>query len=169
LSKLEIDVSKYQADHICWRTESIEEYSELITTLKSAPDSVSLLIESEIGGRPIATFHLADAIQATEHHTINILEIPAPKEGRSYKSGLEHVEFVIGDGNADPGNSEVHRAALDDFMKAHPLARFDTKARETSLNPDVSVSLDLDAFGTCSVKFHLVPLAKLIEYESRTT
>ena len=169
-----IDVTHYQADHVCWRTETIEEYNHLVSILtktttsksvattarnddgdddddddeqkqKPKPPLFKLLIESMIGGRPIATFeicHPADYIRCDGNHhvVISVIEIPSPKkEGRSstckpskfgYKSGLEHVEFVIGkssrNGTIDeaaiitsPMNDERHQVMFDEFIKKH--------------------------------------------------
>eukprot|EP00591_Stephanopyxis_turris_P017004 CAMPEP_0195533180 /NCGR_PEP_ID=MMETSP0794_2-20130614/39980_1 /TAXON_ID=515487 /ORGANISM="Stephanopyxis turris, Strain CCMP 815" /LENGTH=105 /DNA_ID=CAMNT_0040665627 /DNA_START=129 /DNA_END=443 /DNA_ORIENTATION=- len=87
-------------DHVCYRTETIEEYNELVDALKGPGTSsgkVELLIEGCIGGRSIATFRLlAQGGVMTKHGLVNVVEIPAPKEGSPYKSGLEHAEFVIG-------------------------------------------------------------------------
>jgi len=57
-----IDVSNFQADHVCYRTDSIEQYNELVEALQSSEE---LLIESEIGGRMIATFKLTSPIEIT--------------------------------------------------------------------------------------------------------
>ena len=110
-----LDVSAYEADHVCWRTETWEEYEELVGSLKEYKDNKNkngcceLLIESNIGGRPIATFSLHQGIivppratasasmKRSSSRSIHVIEIPAPKEGSFYKRGLEHVEFVIGD------------------------------------------------------------------------
>ena len=53
-----------------------------------------LLIESMIGGRPIATFLLTKPM-LFRNLTIRCIEVPCPKPGRPYKSGWEHVEFAL--------------------------------------------------------------------------
>ena len=81
-----LDVSHYEVDHVCWRTKTMEEYSALVNTLKTAHDECELLIESNIGGRPIATFSLKRGIEfilngndkTNQSRIINVLEIPAP-------------------------------------------------------------------------------------------
>ena len=195
-----LDVSTYEADHVCWRTETWEEYEALVGSLKQQQqqqqDSVcKLLIESNIGGRPIATASLHEAIIVPSRATatasistksnsrsIQVIEIPAPKEGSFYKRGLEHVEFVIGDSttsssttftsnNKDaltPKNDHRHQSILEDFMKEYPSIPWNTKAKSKNVNPDISLKVYLKKdFGQCSVKFHLMPLAEVIAYEKK--
>lgn len=165
--EFDIDVSSLQADHVCWRTESLQEYSQLTSDLQKNNQDFELLIESEIGGRPIATFSLKWPMSSA-HHSIHVLEIPSPKTSSPYPAGLEHVEFVIGDGSCiDPWNNDNHRATLADFQQKHPKAPWNTKAAIKGVNPDISIKLQLEKFGFCSAKFHLMPLKKVIEAEKR--
>ena len=160
-------VANLEADHVCWRTETTESYQSLVSALKAYPES-SLLIESLIGGRPIATFKLNEGI-SYKGRKVSILEIPSPKEGSPYKEGLEHVEFVIGESSDHslhtPINNTAHETALEKIMSEHSDIEWNTKASSKKVNPDVSLKLSLSSFGTCSVKFHLLPLEKVIEYE----
>jgi len=168
LEKLEVNVSDYQADHVCWRTESMEEYTDLVTALLAATENTRLLVESEIGGRSIATFELLEPIHCGDGCTITVVEIPAPKDGRPYKRGLEHVEFVIGDGdNGGPLNAGAQRVVLEEFMNNNCGVDWNTKAIDKPLNPDVSLEVKLKDFDACSVKFHLVALSEVIEYEKQ--
>lgn len=181
-----IDCSSLKADHVCWRTETLEEYTALVKCLQeeSSKKNFDLLIESEIGGRPIATFGLVssspnNAIQYGADHVIDVIEIPSPKDGSPYKSGLEHVEFVIDTPSAatatSPLNDSTHQSTLDAFMAAHSLSsssssiQWNTKAKTKQINPDISLKLDLEEeqFGMCSVKFHLMALRHVIEWEKK--
>ncbi|MBV5336219.1 VOC family protein, partial [bacterium] len=58
-------------------------------------------VESDIGGRPIATFKLTTPIEVRSRdggtRFVDVVEIPSPKDGSPYGAGLEHVEFVVGD------------------------------------------------------------------------
>jgi predicted metalloenzyme YecM len=54
-----------------------------------------LLIESMVGGRPIATYKLHQAIPLINGKVIDVLEVPSPKKGSFYKRGLEHIEIVV--------------------------------------------------------------------------
>jgi predicted metalloenzyme YecM len=222
-----LDVSDYHADHVCWRTESWEEYTQLIRALKeeeveeegqqqSIGDGKNLqqqparkpifrlLIESDIGGRPISTFELAkgslfvddnkesdindgcsdgnnrtnnaDATstvtsltpalapqqQMNHRHHVSVIEIPSPKPGSYYPSGLEHVEFILPyssamttdnyashhhhryhDDTITPRNDNRHQSAFDTLMKQYPTIRWNLKATSKALNPDISLQIPL--------------------------
>lgn len=174
--ELGIQVSSMQADHVCWRTETQEEYSDLVAALLHDIDKTfSLLIESDIGGRPIATFQIAKerSIQCeSSGHAISVIEIPSPKHNSPYESGLEHVEFVIPGSNdknsLSPWNDARHQAAFDDLIKRHPRVGWNEKARHKEINPDISVKLHLEkTIKYCSVKFHSMPLADVIAAEKQ--
>ncbi|CAB9509344.1 YecM protein [Seminavis robusta] len=184
----QLDVSRYPADHVCYRTENMAEYAELTAALRQQDSQCILLIESEIGNRPIATFWLQEGIRVSSlDRIIHVLEIPAPKRGRAYPRGLEHVEFVIhnnsttttrSDQYPSPVNGAHHQAAFDDLMRQRPNVPWDTRARNKEINPDISLKLELQLQNSptctksdakqCSVKFHLVPLDKVIEFETMT-
>lgn len=171
LDGMNLNVSEYPADHVCWRTESIEEYSDLVSALKVASEEARLLVESEIGGRSIATFQLLEPIDCGNGRVIGVVEIPAPKDGRPYKQGLEHVKFVVPSVNKNesvntsPLSDTAQRATLEEFMRMNEGVDWNTKAIDKRLNPDVSLQIELEEFGLCTVKFHLYPLSKVIEYE----
>ena len=184
----DIDVTNLQADHVCYRTETIEQYTALVEALQQSHQSVeeasgesdsssfTLLVESEIGGRPIATFKLGRPIEIIGlGKSIDVVEIPSPKEGSPYDTGLEHIEFVIGDHDADAGgtqhykspmNDEVHATVLTAWMRKYPNISWNTKALNKQCNPDVSLKLDLPDYGRVSVKFHLTPLETVIKFET---
>ena len=156
----------------------MEEYTDLVSALRASVDDYTLLVESDVGGRPIATFRMAQGIPTSVGDGVmSIVEIPAPKDGSPYKSGLEHVEFVIPNSAADHGNGEdgkealtpvndaFHAKILDAFMAKHSGISWNTKAKEKDVNPDISTKIELDDFGLCSAKFHLLPLDEVILYE----
>ena len=162
-----LDVTKLFADHVCYRTDNMEQYAELVEALRGS-DAFRLLIESEIGGRPIATFKLTRAL-ISDNHPITVIEIPSPKKGSPYPAGLEHVEFVIGSNDEDsslsPLNSKVHQSAFASWMEKYPAVDWNTKAKDKECNPDISTKMELSDFGTISVKFHLMSLEKVIRFE----
>merc|ERR1719401_1323162 len=166
-----VDVSGLQADHVCYRTDSLEKYTSLVDALQSS-DDFALLVESKIGGRPIATFKLATplVIESVDgSRKIDVVEIPAPKDGSPYNAGLEHAEFVIGEGTHEsPLRDEVHTSLLNSWMERHPEVSWSAKAIGKACNPDVSTKLELDRYGKVSVKFHLMPLESVIEFENRS-
>ena len=168
-----VDVSACPADHVCYRTGSIEEYSVLVESLRSDDDAgdFRLLIESDIGGRPIATFKLTTPIEVRSRdggtRFVDVVEIPSPKDGSPYGAGLEHVEFVVGDGSHEsPANGDAHRTTLTAWMEMHPSVPWNAKSFGKRCNPDVSASLELPDHGRVSVKFHLMPLEEVIKLEN---
>jgi predicted metalloenzyme YecM len=132
-----MDVSTFFLDHCCYRTESTLQYSHLKLLLLRI--SV-LLVESEIGSRPIATFKLNNPIickHLNRYRSINIIELASPKLKSYYPSGLEHVEFVI------------NPTCLLDFKNKYLHMKWNLKGMSKDINPDLR--LDFDGF---SVKFH---------------
>lgn len=138
-----ISVDNFELDHLCYRVNRLDRYFYLLGLLQNTH---ILLSESEINGRPIAIFLLKHPI-VYQSRKIRLLELPAPKNGSSYEEGYEHVEFVI---DQD----------LKNFTSDYPRVKFDTKGLNKPLNRDVRVS-----FGAISVKFHELPLRKVIEME----
>lgn len=131
-------------DHICYRTESKEEYE----ILKSSFDEISkLLIESEIGGRNIATYKLHNKI-CLDNWSVSVIELAAPKEGSNYESGFEHAEFVI-------------EESFEGFMSSHPHYKWSTSSMNKEINPEIRIKLS----DNLSVKFHHQSLEKVIEWE----
>ncbi|EQC42212.1 hypothetical protein SDRG_01050 [Saprolegnia diclina VS20] len=84
---------EWTLDHVCYRCEEEAEYTHLARTV--LPTMATLLVESEVGGRPIATFKLHAAIPLAGGRSVDVLEVPMPKRGSFYKRGLEHAEIVV--------------------------------------------------------------------------
>jgi len=141
LEKDGIDVTDYELDHICYRVAGQARYEELKQALFQYG---SLLVEAQIGGRPVSTFHLNDPLTFNKRE-IPCLELPAPKEGSYYPEGYEHVEFVI---DLD----------FSKFRELYPQVNFDTQSMNKKINPDIKID-----YATCSVKFHHYSLKEVIE------
>ncbi|NJC25274.1 VOC family protein [Neolewinella antarctica] len=141
-------------DHICYRVTSTPEYERLRTELSGAN---RLLIESNIGGRPIATFHLSHPF-SFRGREISVLELPAPKMGSPYANGYEHVELVT-----DRPLIDFVVALTDDF--GIDQKQLDTAGMKKARNRDVRLEL---AAGV-SVKFHERSLAEVIATELSAT
>jgi predicted metalloenzyme YecM len=137
-----VDVSKYESDHICYRTETNDRYEELKQKLS---EFGTLLTETRIGGRMISTFKLSAPI-VFGNRKIWCFELPSPKEGRFYPEGYEHVEFVID-------------ISFKKLMDMYPDVKFDTRAISKDVNSDVSISYEGFA-----VKFHHNTLEYVIKY-----
>ncbi|OIO18787.1 MAG: hypothetical protein CO029_00030 [Candidatus Magasanikbacteria bacterium CG_4_9_14_0_2_um_filter_41_10] len=143
LAEVDIDVSTFFLDHICYRVKTGEEYETYKNILS---EYGTLLSETMVSGRVISTYKLHEPITYKERH-IPLLELPSPKPGKHYARGLEHVEFVID-------------TSFDAFMKKYPHVSFETKDLEKKINPDIRISFD-----GCSVKFHQQSLEDVIKFE----
>jgi len=138
-----IDLSGFVMDHICYRVESIERY-EVIK--KDMEEAGVLLSESDVDGRPIASYKLHKPI-VHKKWKIDVIEIPSPKEGKFYPEGYEHAEFVI----------DMH---LAEFMAAYLDLVFDKKNLLREINPELTMHYD-----DYSVKFHRSSLEDVIKAE----
>jgi predicted metalloenzyme YecM len=147
LKKAKVDISRWPIDHICYRTSSSENYSEIKE--KFSPLG-KLLIESEINGRPIATYKLNRPI-VFDNNIIDVIEVPSPKAGIITPEGLEHIEVVID-------------ISFDELIALYPNIKFETKARSKPINPDIEIN-----FGDCAIKFHHQTLEAVIAYEISLT
>lgn len=151
----EINIYQYQIDHICYRCESKQSYKQKCRELQ---DFGETLVEGMIGGRPISIIKLHSPIECLGFK-ITCLELPCPKIGSSYKEGLEHAEFVIGEINDDPFNNEK----LIQFIDDHKNLKFDTRAINKDINADVSLDINDDV----SVKFHIRPIDEVVRLEKK--
>lgn len=142
LAQQGIEVASFELDHICYRVETDERYEHLKKELSSIG---SLLIESQIGGRSIASFKLTDPI-IYKTRKIEVVELPAPKKGSYYQEGFEHVEFVID-------------LPFETFMQRYPTLNFITKDLKKSVNQGITLK-ETDF----SIKFHHHTLEYVIRY-----
>lgn len=142
LAQQKIVVDNFELDHICYRVETMEQYQQLKDQLGHLGE---LLTESQIGGRPIASFQLHQPI-IYKNRKIEVVELPAPKEGSFYQEGFEHVEFVID-------------VPFDQFMDNYNHLNFITKDLKKSVNQGITLK-ETDF----SIKFHQHTLAYVIRY-----
>lgn len=132
-----------QLDHICYRTETDEQYQAKKQQLQNV---AKLLGEVTVSGRLISTFKLHEPLRW--HGTrIDAIELPAPKVTSPYPEGLEHAEFVIFDD-------------LETFMAKYSHLEFDTKSAGRMPNPEIGLKL-----GRYGVKFHLLALSHVVFLE----
>jgi uncharacterized protein len=145
LADIELDVEKYFLDHICYRVASAEEYHHKKAEL--APLG-NLLIESMVNGRLIATYKLNSPI-VYKNRLIDVIELPSPKPGHAYKSGLEHVEFVT----KDP---------LQKIVDRYPQYAFEVFGIHKKINADITLKL-----GEYCIRFHNHTLEDVIKEEMK--
>lgn len=141
-----IATSALVLDHVCYRVETLARYAEWKDHLSK---NGRLLGEPLIGGRPIATFKMNEPFMF-EGRAIDVIELPAPKNGSPYAEGYEHAEFVVG---MDPCV----------FADRYPSLTWDLSGAKKPLNADVRLSYD-----SFSVKFHERSLEDVIALENAT-
>jgi glutathione S-transferase len=153
-------------DHVCYRSHTSQEYAQTKAVL-SAAGWAECLVESAIGGRSISTWTMDPPLTVTRQADglalkIRNLELPAPKAGRPYATGLEHLEVVVGGAEAGCVDS---KPLLEAWMARQGAAvgLFDTLNIGLHVNADVSVQLP-GPLG-CVVKFHSRPLDEVIAFE----
>jgi predicted metalloenzyme YecM len=143
INDIELDVDQYELDHLCYRVESSEQYALKKTEL--APLG-ALLVESMVNGRLIATYKLHEPI-VFKNRNIYLLELPSPKPGHSYKSGLEHVEFVT-------------KEPLQKIVDRYPQYSFEVFGIHKNINADITLKL-----GEYCIRFHNKSLEDVIKME----
>lgn len=92
LNKKGIDIRKYSIDHLCYRTKTLNDYSQKKKELLGLSKKY---VENIHHGRPISKFVLKEAIKYN-NFLISTIELPAPKKDYDFENGLEHLEVVVG-------------------------------------------------------------------------
>ena len=138
-----IDLANWDIDHLCYRTETIDRYNQLKNELQSFAE---LLIESEVNGRPIATFHLHEPF-AIQHRSIYLLELPAPKKSKPVKEGFEHIEVVT-------------PLPLTELQSLYSNLDVDDSGLAKTFNQELEIRLSSGA-----IKFHNLSLASVVQLE----
>ncbi|KAJ1457234.1 Glyoxalase/Bleomycin resistance protein/Dihydroxybiphenyl dioxygenase [Pelagophyceae sp. CCMP2097] len=156
LAKQQVD-EKFEMDHICFRCATHLEYASVIHSL--TPTYGRILVEGMIGGRPISTVLLNEPLR-TESGSIECIEVPCPKAGSAYASGLEHAELVVGLPGVDA--NPMGDAAIRRFASEHPWLELDGRAAGKAVNCDFSLQLTEET----AVKFHATTLAKVCQFEA---
>lgn len=138
-----IDVDDLPLDHLCYRVETPEAF--LVWQAHLATQGRTLGVH-RINGRPIATFRLSRPF--TFHgRRIDVVELPAPKNGSPHPEGWEHAEFVV---DVEPVT----------FANRYPQLHWDLSGADNQRNADVRLN-----YGGFSVKFHRQALAEVIALE----
>ena len=139
---LSIDIE--EIDHLCLRVTNLSEYESWKAELAGLG---TLLTESYINGRPIAVFKLLRPIKSADYW-IDVIELPAPKPGRSYSFGFEHIEAVC-------------KFPLENLLARRSELPFSLDNFHAPINRDVQLKL---ASGL--VKFHDQSLEEIIKDET---
>ena len=134
----------WDIDHICYRTQSLEAYEQHKSTFLNFSQ---FLGEAVVSGRPISTFELKNPIWF-QNRRIDLVELPAPKEGRPTQEGFEHIEVVVND---------TFQNLIEKF-KHHQL---ELKGLQKKFNQELEIVLPEG-----SLKFHQLSLKSVIQLES---
>ena len=133
----------WDIDHLCYRSDSLSQYDAL---KKSFATFAHLLIESDVNGRPIATYKLNQAIHFKEW-MIDVVELPAPKASKPTSAGFEHIEVVC----------DVPFAY---FEKHFSRLNLHTEGQKKDFNQELEIHL-----GQRNLKFHHLSLESVINTE----
>lgn len=141
-SKIEI-ASHWDIDHLCYRVDSLDRYEELKNNFLTFG---RLLIESDVNGRPIATFKLNSSVVFKEW-SIDVVELPAPKPSKPTKEGFEHIEVVCDESFSDLEGKYKH-------------LKLDLGGLKKDFNQEFEIDL-----GERNLKFHHMSLESVIRVE----
>lgn len=133
----------WDIDHICYRVDSVESYEEMKAFLGAFS---SLLVESPVGGRLIATYELNEPLKFNDY-LIYLVELPQPKAGRNEREGFEHIEIVVDE-------------KLSDIVNTSPSLAWGTKGLAKDYNPELKLSLE-----STNIKLHNQSLKSVVNLE----
>ena len=102
-----MDIGGCELSHLCYRTETYDEYLETRERLETLCRSN---IENVWNGRPMSIMQLAEPRALPGGFEFFVVELIPPLHRRVYAMGLEHVGVVIGDTVKE--FSRIHREHL---------------------------------------------------------
>jgi uncharacterized protein len=141
-----------QIDHFCLRVATVARYEEWKTYLE---EMGVLLAETEVNGRPIATYKLHKSLLGKGNLVANtavaVIELPSPKSNVDYPEGFEHVEIVV------PSLEELASTFANQFETSFVKS-------SASAKPIKELKLKLKSG---LVKFHERSLEEIIDQELR--
>ena len=145
LDQVQFTLEKHwHIDHLCYRTSTEEEYR---ATKKTFENFSQLLIESEVNGRLISTFKLEKPL-VHRGWQIDLIELPAPKNGKITPSGFEHFEVVCD-------------LPFDELKRRYSGFTFSESGLKKDFNQELEISFD-----SFAVKFHHLSLESVIHLEA---
>jgi len=143
INEIGINISNYELDHIAYTVSTKAEYEELRSQILKLGE---LTGEDLVGGRRVGVVKL-DRPLIYKEKLIPGFELIEPVEGVSTESCLDHIEFVVPEGN-------------EELMKKYPEVQWDT----TSLNRPEYPHLKVEGI---KVKFHELSIFDTIEHQNR--
>lgn len=156
--KLQVDLTEHHVDHIAVRCHQNTTADRWRSGLMQC---ATLLNETEINGRPICLFSLADPL-TVGGVKIDLIELPYPGEKRYPHEGWEHIEVVLSGGEA--GFYMRALALLSDEALVAPGIKLKQSAPkgeyERLPNPTLAVT-----DGSVTIKFHPYSLRDVVASE----
>lgn len=135
---------QWHFDHVCYRASSVDNYE----ILKKAFSTFARCIgEAPVNGRSIATFLLHDPLMIDDH-IIRAVELPAPKPGKPFSEGIEHIEIVCD-------------VPLQQLPAHFPQFEWELPIKEKYYNTEIKAVL-----GNKTLKFHHQSLQTVVTLES---
>lgn len=133
----------WMIDHLCYRTSSLEQYLSFKNEFSKFSE---LLIESDVNGRPIATYKFSEPIKFRDWQ-IQVVELPAPKPGKVTVDGFEHIEVVCDE-------------SFEQIKNRYQQIQFDDSGLKKDFNQEYEM-----AVGQYALKFHHLSLESVIRLE----
>lgn len=144
MAEHKIDIPEHwKIDHLCYRVASQSQYEKLKNEFANLG---RLLVESEVNGRPIATYKLHQPILHLGS-VIDVVELPAPKPGKVTEEGFEHIEIVCD-------------VPFTELEKRYGHLKLDRGGMKKEINPELEICL-----GPRNLKFHHRSLEEVIAME----
>ena len=128
-----VDVSKFELDHLAYRTESKEVFDNLLPQINELGEQVH---KNFISGNIVCIFKLHEPLRY-QNYSIPVIEFIGPNDSKNYPTGFEHAEFVIDE------DFEV-------FVNHYPGLKWDKSAIDRPEFPTLKLPLDENT----QVKFH---------------
>jgi uncharacterized protein len=132
LASDDIDVSNYVMDHVCYRSETDESYTQMKGVLSKLGE---LIAENSIRDRQVAIFKLNEPLLFRDR-VIYCIELSSPRSDLRFDEGFEHAEFVIPN-------------SLEDFLSLYPDIEFNKENMTKEVNPEI-----IRQYDGCAAKFH---------------
>ena len=110
-----IDVTPYAVSHICYRVPEWDEYIRVRGLLERHAFANR---EGFWNGRPMSLI-LFDQLEVLDGKKMPMIELIPPVHQRTYKMGMEHIGFVVGEEGFDEFR-RIHRPVLTGQMFQGP-------------------------------------------------
>jgi predicted metalloenzyme YecM len=142
IAQVGIDVSHFELDHIAYTTSSKTEYEELRSKVLKLGELVG---EDLVGNRRVGVIKLNQPL-LYENRLIPGFELIEPVDGVSTESRLDHIEFVVPQGN-------------NELIKQYPEVSWNTSSMTRLEYPHLKVN-------GLKVKFHELSIFDTIEHQN---